>query len=84
MSKNIHSTDAAMTSHLLFGGGIRQQEYAPTSSPPTGPYVDTRPRVNYTLPSGEVVKIIVDHGDVPARTITFQLAGGKIVTAVRS
>ena len=42
---------------------------------------DTRPRIDYRLPSGELVPIIHDHGQVPTPTITFTLAGGEIVDA---
>ena len=42
---------------------------------------DTRPRITYRLPSGELVPIIHDHGQVPTPTITFTLKGGEIVEA---
>ncbi len=42
---------------------------------------DTRPRITYRLPDGELVKIIHDHGQIPTETITFTLKGGEIVDA---
>ena len=42
---------------------------------------DTRPRITYRLPNGDLVPIIHDHGQVPTPTITFTLKGGEIVEA---
>lgn len=54
-----------------------------TATPATSAAVDTRPRVDYVLPSGERVKIIFDHGDTYPATVTYQLVGGEIVNATR-
>ena len=45
------------------------------------PHIDTRPRADYRLPSGEIVRVIRDHGDVLADQITYQLSGDEIVVA---
>jgi hypothetical protein len=34
---------------------------------------DSRPRHRYTLPDGRVIRVIVDHGDVPDPMITFEI-----------
>jgi hypothetical protein len=47
------------------------------------PPPDSRPRVLYVLPSGEVVPVIFDHGDAHPFEITYTLEGGKVVTARR-
>lgn len=44
-------------------------------------FTDSRPRYRYQLPSGEVIPVIHDHGQVPQDTITHQLLGGEIVSA---
>lgn len=46
--------------------------------------VDTRPRVAYILPDGTEVRIIHDHGQYAQATITYGLAGGRVVTAIRA
>jgi hypothetical protein len=43
---------------------------------PTYSARDTRPRVKYVLPDGRPIVVILDHGDVPAEVITFELASG--------
>lgn len=45
---------------------------------------DSRPRVDYVLPDGTPVKIIMDHGEVPAQTIAFQLKSGQVVLASKA
>jgi hypothetical protein len=47
------------------------------------PVADTRPRVDYALPSGEVVAIIFDHGDPYPFEVTYTLKGGEVVLARR-
>lgn len=47
-------------------------------------HVDTRPRVAYVLPDGTEVRIIHDHGQYAQATITYALAGGRVVTAIRA
>jgi hypothetical protein len=42
---------------------------------------DTRPRFSYRLPGGRIVRVIHDHGEIPKFEITYDLGGGKIVTA---
>lgn len=44
--------------------------------------IDTRPRVNYRLPDGEIVPIIFDHDEEHPETIGFQ-KHGRVVTATR-
>lgn len=34
---------------------------------------DTRPRVKYTLPDGRVIRLIIDHDNIPKPMITFEL-----------
>ncbi len=46
-------------------------------------HLDTRPRVRFALPSGEVVRIIFDHDEIIPETATYQLADRTIVTARR-
>lgn len=41
--------------------------------------IDTRPRADYLLASGEFVTVILDHGEAPAPMSTYQLAGGLVV-----
>lgn len=69
--------------HLL-GGGLSRHHYpAPTPAVVrSGPPVDTRPRQDYHLPDGMIVRVIIDHGEVPARTITYQRRG-EILIATR-
>ena len=40
---------------------------------------DSRPRVDYVLPDGEVVRIICDHGEEPKPTITFEKYGEVVI-----
>lgn len=54
----------------------------PTPAPAPAPTADTRPRADYLLPSGEIVTLVRDHGEAPARSLTYQLADGRIVLAV--
>ncbi|HSR79033.1 MAG TPA: hypothetical protein VLN57_20840 [Xanthobacteraceae bacterium] len=42
--------------------------------------VDTRPRALYLLPSGEAVRVVLDHGETPAPTVSYSI-GGKLVVA---
>ncbi len=42
---------------------------------------DTRPRLPYRLPSGDVVLVILDHDQIPSDQIGFTLKGGEIVQA---
>jgi len=46
-----------------------------------GPYIDSRPRIDYRLPDGRVVAIIHDHDEVTKPKITFGLADGRVVLA---
>ena len=59
--------------------GADHDGQCPDTAPPA-PYVDTRPRAAYRLPSGEIVRVICDHGEIPASEISYQI-GIKIVTA---
>lgn len=74
----------------LLSGGVSRHgsscdcRYCAGPVPVVPAYVDTRPRVDYTLPNGERIKFIVDHDQPAPDTITYQLAGGRVVTAVRS
>jgi len=45
---------------------------------------DSRPRVAYRLPTGDVVAIIFDHGELAPGEVSFQLADGSLVAAVRA
>ncbi len=57
--------------------------YADGEHPPlkAHAYTDTRPRAEYRLPDGTIVRIIRDHDELPPFEITVQLLGGKIVLA---
>lgn len=35
-------------------------------------HTDTRPRADYRLPDGRIVRIIRDHGEAPASIVTYQ------------
>jgi hypothetical protein len=47
------------------------------------PVVDTRPRADYRLPDGSIVKVVCDHGEIAPATITYSV-DGAIVMAVRA
>ena len=42
---------------------------------------DSRPRDQYRLPSGELVDLIADHGDLIATSKTFETRSGTVVRA---
>jgi len=76
-----------MTARDVLAGGVNARAERDAAAEPAAPvaaYVDTRTLVAYTLPDGTIIQFAVDHGQLAPETITYQLAGGRIVTAVRS
>lgn len=57
----------------------RQPAPAPVAP---APYVDTRPRVEYVLPNGEIVPVIHDHGQYAQAVLRYAM-NGRLVTAIR-
>lgn len=68
----------------FYGSSFRSTPRTPAVRAEPAPYVDTRPRVAYVLPDGTEAQIIHDHDQVTKATITYGLAGGHVVTAVRA
>ncbi len=70
---------------LLDGSFAVRSLIAPTTPRST---VDSRPRAEYRLPNGESIRVILDHGEVPPETLSFECRAdavgtrGVIVTAV--
>lgn len=76
-----------MNARDILAGGCNAGAERETAAEPAAlpaPYADTRARVAYTLPDGTTIQWAVDYGQTAPETITYQLAGGRIVTAVRS
>lgn len=66
------------------GSSAHRAPSAPTAAPVPAVHVDTRPRVDYVLPDRTVVALIHDHGEYAHATRSVQLAGGRIVNAIRA
>lgn len=63
-------------------GCITRHATSATPNPdPSAVYVDGRPRFEYRMPDGSVVRVIHDHDETPKARIDFTLKGGRIVMA---
>jgi hypothetical protein len=68
----------------FYGSSFHSTPRTPSPAATPVAHVDTRPRVAYVLPDGTEVRIIHDHGQYAQATITYGLAGGRVVTAIRA
>lgn len=64
----------------LARASFHRERPAPRTEPV--PALDTRPRRDYLLPDASFVAVIHDHGETPRASITYALAGGRIVPAM--